>query len=398
MPKVVIVGAGLAGASVAATLRQMGFTDRIMLIGDEAHAPYQRPPLSKAQLIGGEDVGPRGLRGPGFWEANGIELIAGRRVESIEREERRVRLDDGRRLRYDELVLATGARNRVLPGMEGALSLRSYEDSAALRTRLQPGASIVVIGGGFIGLEVAAAARARDANVTVVEALDRVMARVASKELSLFVQATHERAGTRVLVGRSVGQVTPGAVVLADGEALPADTILVGIGIVPNDRLAAEAGLEVDDGIVVDEWLRTSDPAISAVGDCASYPCSVSGARHRLESVQNATDQGRTVGERLAGSPQPHRAVPWFWSDQYDMKLRIAGVVHGRDRSVVRGDITSRRFSIGRFLGDRLAAVESVNNMPDHTAARRLLASVDGPVITATELANSGRELRDFVS
>jgi 3-phenylpropionate/trans-cinnamate dioxygenase ferredoxin reductase subunit len=395
---VVIVGMGVAGATVAATLRRNGFAGKITMIGEEAHLPYQRPPLSKAYLVAEETGKPMSLRPDDFWDSNDIELLTGTRVAAIDRQDRTVVLSDGSCISYDDLVLATGARNRPLPGAHSALTLRTYGEAAALRAQLVAGARLVVIGAGFIGLEVAASAHARGADVVVVEAVDRVMARVASEELSRHLQAMHEAAGVRVLVGRLVRAVEAEAVVLDTGTRLPADVVLSGIGVMPNEELAAGSGLAVDDGIVVDQWLRTSDPAISAAGDCARYPCEISARAQRLESIQNATDQGRLVADRLSGRTQPYRAVPWFWSDQFECKLRIAGVADQTAQSVIRGDIDGGSFSIGRFVNGRLAAVESVNQTPDHIGARKLLGQLTGTGVTPEEFADVERSLKDLAS
>jgi 3-phenylpropionate/trans-cinnamate dioxygenase ferredoxin reductase component len=381
MAGVVIAGAGQAGFQVAATLRRAGWEGPVTLIGEEPVAPYQRPPLSKDWLAGEDGPERVHFRPAGFYDTQGVEVVSGDRVEAVDRPGRRVRLASGRELGYEHLVLALGARPRALrvPGadLDGVLSLRTVADAGALRSGLARARNVVVVGGGFIGLEVAAAARARGARVTVVEALDRVMARVVSPEISAFYTARHEAAGITVLLGSGVvalegadGRVR--GVELADGRRLPADLVLVGIGIVPVTDLAEAAGLPVDDGIVVDEHLRTSDPAIWAVGDCARYPSRHAGGPVRLESVQNATDHGRAVAAAIAGTPEPYAAVPWFWSDQLGTKLQIAGLVAGRDGAEVRGD--GDAFSVVSYRDGDVVAVESVNQMREHMEARKTLA------------------------
>jgi 3-phenylpropionate/trans-cinnamate dioxygenase ferredoxin reductase subunit len=396
MTGVVIVGNGMAGATVAATLRTKGYEGPVVLIGDEPHAPYQRPPLSKGQLVEGGD--PQLVRPEAFWADKGVELLAGARVEAIDRAAHVVHLQDGRAIGYAHLVLATGARNRELPGAEHALGLRTLDESRALRERIGPGKRLVVIGGGFIGLEVAAAAHEIGTEVTVVEALDRVMSRVVSPEMSAFFEGLHAEAGVRILTGRTVRSIAEGLVVLDGDEELPADVVVVGVGVVPNVELAVAAGLEVSDGIVVDERLLTSDRAISAVGDCAHYPCAITGRRQRLESVQNATDHARACATRIAGEGDPYAAVPWFWSDQLGRKLQIAGVAAGETASVVRGDPAAGGFSIFRFGDGGLVAVESVDAMADHLAARKLLASGAAATVTPDQVRDPSVSLKELAA
>jgi 3-phenylpropionate/trans-cinnamate dioxygenase ferredoxin reductase subunit len=341
------------------------------------------------------------LRPAGFYEKQGVEVVSGERVEEVDRAAHRVRLGSGRTLDYEHLVLALGARPRALhvPGAEldGVMTLRTVEDAAALRGRLAQARDVVVIGGGFIGLEVAAAARGRGARVTVVEALERPLARVVSPEISAFYVARHEAAGATVLLRTGV-QALEGAdgrvrrVVLADGRRLPADLVVVGIGIVPVTDLAEAAGLVVDDGVVVDAHLRTSDPAIWAVGDCARYPSAHAGGRVRLESVQNAVDHGRCAAAGIAGAPEPYAALPWFWSDQHGTKLQIAGLTAGREAAVVRGEPEEGAFSVFCFAGGRLIGVESVNRLQEHMAARRLLEA--GGSVTPEQAADPGFDLK----
>lgn len=396
MAGVVIVGNGMAGATVAATLRTKGYEGPIVLIGDEPHVPYQRPPLSKAQLL--QDGDPQLVRPEAFWADKGIELVAGVRVEAIDRAAHEVRLADGRALAYEHLVLATGARNRELPGAESALGLRTVEDSRALRARLGAGRRLVVVGGGFIGLEVAAAAHTLGTDVTVVEALDRVMSRVVSPEMSDFFEGLHAEAGVKILTGRRVESIEEGAVTLDGDQRLEADVVVVGVGVVPNVELAAAAGLDVADGIVVDERLLTSDPAISAVGDCAHYPCAITGRSQRLESIQNATDHARAVATRIAGEGEPYAAVPWFWSDQLGRKLQIAGVAADGAESVLRGDPGDGGFSIFRFADGALVAVESVDAMADHLAARKLLSNGASTSVTPQQVADPSVSLKELAA
>ncbi|WP_020667769.1 NAD(P)/FAD-dependent oxidoreductase [Amycolatopsis nigrescens] len=382
MRAAVIVGAGHAGFQAAASLRDKGYPHRVVLVGDEPGVPYQRPPLSKAYLTGTLPGDKLALRPRLFYDKHDIELVAGRAV-AIDREHHRLRLAGGRSLPYGHLVLATGARNRRLPGpggnLDGVLGLRTMADADRLRERLGTARDVVVIGGGFIGLEFAASAARLGVSVTVVELADRLMRRAVSPTVSQHYRVLHERQGNRVLSGVAVaglhgtGHVT--AVELADGTVLPADLVVVGIGVVPNTELAAEAGLAVDNGIVVDEHMSTSDPDISAIGDCAAYPSRHAGGQVRSESVQNAVDHARCLAARLTGAAEPYASVPWFWSNQFDARLQIAGIAAGHDEAVVHGRPDDGGFSVFCFRERRLVAVESVNRVPDHMAARRLFTA-----------------------
>jgi 3-phenylpropionate/trans-cinnamate dioxygenase ferredoxin reductase component len=383
MPSVVIVGTGQAGFQAAASLRQAGYEGEVTLVGEEPGLPYQRPPLSKTFLKGDGDAGEVHLRPETFFASKEIGLVSGDRAVRVDREARQVELASGRGLPYDALVLATGSRPRSLsvPGsdLDGVLFLRTVADALRLRERLEGEPRVVIVGGGFIGLELAASAREKGAQVTVVEALERTMSRVVSPEMSAHFASLHEEQGATILHGASVagltGNGTVSGVELGDGTRLDADLVVVAIGIVPNVELAEDAGLEIDNGIIVDESLRTADPAIWAIGDCASYPSAHAGRRVRLESVQNATDHGRAVAASVMGQPSPYAALPWFWSDQHTRKLQIAGLLDACDATVVRGDPAGEAFSVFCFAGDRLVCVESVNRMPDHMAARKLLAA-----------------------
>jgi 3-phenylpropionate/trans-cinnamate dioxygenase ferredoxin reductase subunit len=386
--RVVVIGAGHAGVLVADALRAGGHDGPLTLVGAEPVLPYQRPPLSKEHLAPGGTSVPLPLRAERFFADQRIALRTGVTATALDRAARTVLLDDGGALPYDVLVLATGAANRmpVVPGADlaGVHALRTLADAAALRAGLSRARSVLVVGAGFVGLEVAAAARAHGMGVTVLEAADRPLTRVLSGETADHVAEVHRRAGTDLRLGEAVaaftgrrGRVT-GAVSSA-GTEYRADLVLVGTGVVPRTALAAAAGLPVADGIVVDESLRTPDPAIYAVGDCASHPSVHTGTRTRLESVQNATDQGRHVAAAILGDARPYTEVPWFWSHQGALKLQIAGVRLPGDESVLCGDPATGRFSVCCFRDGRLAVVESVNRPADHIAARRLLAAGRSP-------------------
>jgi 3-phenylpropionate/trans-cinnamate dioxygenase ferredoxin reductase subunit len=377
---VVIVGAGHGGYQVAASLRQAGFSGRVCLINDEAHLPYQRPPLSKAYIKG--SAGPESLmfRPEKFYHDQNIELIAGR-AASIDRAGHKVHLASGETLGYGHLVLATGARNRLLDlpnaNLPDVKYLRILDESEALRAIMPSKTRAVIIGAGFIGLEFAATARIKGLEVDVLELAPRVMARAVTAEVSEYFQERHREAGIRIHLGvqatsiEAEGSKVTG-VSLSDGRHLPADLVVVGVGVLPNIELAAEAGLPVAAGIIVDEYLATADPDISAIGDCALFASPRFGGSLRLESVQNATDHARCLAARLTGDKKPYDSHPWFWSDQGDDKLQIAGLTTGYDRVVLRGDPAKKAFSAFCYKGDKLLGIESINRAGDHMFGRRL--------------------------
>jgi 3-phenylpropionate/trans-cinnamate dioxygenase ferredoxin reductase subunit len=378
---VLIAGAGHAGFQLAASLRQHGFAERICLINDEAHLPYQRPPLSKAYLKGEGRPDSLMFRPDKFYRDQNIELL-GDRVVSIDRSARRLSLASGSTLDYGHLVLATGARNRLLDipnaNLEDVRYLRTLDESEALRQRISSGQRVVVVGAGFIGLEFAATARAKGLEVDVVELGPRVMARAVTAEISAFFEQRHTASGIRIHFGvQATGIEADGVAVtgvsLSDGRHIPADLVVVGVGVLPNVELAAEAGLPVASGVIVDEQLRTADPDISAIGDCALFASPRFGAPLRLESVQNASDHARCVAARLTGDARTYDGLPWFWSDQGPDKLQIAGLTTGYDRVVVRGDAGQGSFSAFCYKSGRLLGVESVNRASDHVFGRKIL-------------------------
>src|ERR1700733_3764331 len=378
---VLIAGAGHAGFQIAASLRQHGYGERVCLINDEAHLPYQRPPLSKAYLKGAGAPDSLMFRPDKFYREQNIELIADR-AGSIDRGPRKLLLASGASLDYGHLVLATGARNRLLDipnaNLEDVRYLRTLDESEALRQQISSGQRVVVIGAGFIGLEFAATARAKGLEVDVLELGTRVMARAVTAEISEFFQARHTAAGIRLHLGVQATSIeSDGAkltgVSLSDGRHIPADLVVVGVGVLPNVELAAEAGLPVAAGIIVNEHLATADPDISAIGDCALFASPLFGAPVRLDSVQNATDHARCVAARLTGDAKAYAGLPWFWSDQGPDKLQIAGLTTGYDRVVVRGDPSQASFSAFCYKAGALVGVESVNRAGDHVFGRKIL-------------------------
>ncbi len=397
---VVIAGAGQSGFQAAFSLRTEGYDGPITLIGDEPHIPYQRPPLSKDFMAGKMDPDSLPLRPESFYEAQRIELRMGERIEAIETAGRAVVLASGERLPFDSLILATGARNRRLtvPGAElpGVCYLRSVDEAVAIQERLEAARRVVIIGGGFIGLEMAAIAAAQGREVVVVEAQSRVMPRVVAPVISAFFQETHEARGVRFAFNAAVTELRGAASVefahLSDGSMYAAELVVVGIGVVPNMELAARAGLEVGNGILVDEYLETGAPGIYAIGDCAWHPNRFAGGLARIESVQNGVDQARCVAATIAGKRAPYDAVPWFWTDQFDLKLQMAGLSSGFDEVVVRGEAASRRFSVFYFREGKLLAVDSINRPGDHLVARKLL--VAGVEITGAEAGDPGFDLK----
>jgi 3-phenylpropionate/trans-cinnamate dioxygenase ferredoxin reductase subunit len=380
--RVVIVGAGQAGAQVAVSLRQLGYGGKITLLGEERQPPYQRPPLSKAYLSGEMVLERTFLRSEGYYEKHGIDLHRGARVARILRAERAVVCADGARLAYDALVICTGTRARALnvPGVDlaGVLYLRTLADADRIKAAVRPGTNAVIIGGGYIGLEVAASLRRLGCTVTVVEALERVMNRVVAPPVSAFFAAEHARRGVAIVTDAAVaaleGERRVERVVCVDGRAPAADLVVIGIGAVPNDELARDAGLEVDNGVVVDAFGHTSDPAIFAAGDVTNHPNELFARRLRLESVHNAMEQAKAVARTIAGQPHPYADVPWFWSDQYDLKLQIAGVGDPDDELILRGDPATRAFSCLHLREGRLVAIDCVNRGADFLAAKKLIA------------------------
>jgi len=380
--RVIIVGAGHAAAQLAPSLRQEGWAGDILMIGEEGCSPYQRPPLSKDYLSGDRPAETLPIRPSGVYQQHGIEFLAGR-VESVDRGVRQVRLAGGELLDYQKLALCTGARVRQLavPGADlpGVFYLRTLEDVDAIRRALEPSSRVVIVGGGYIGLEAAAALRKLNIQVSVVEVQPRLLARVTAPEVSGFYRRVHGEAGVDVFTDWSVaaieGDDSVAAVVGEDGRRLPADMVIVGIGVIPNVELAEECGLKVDDGIWVDEFAATADPDIFAAGDCTNHPNCQLGRRVRLESVPNAMEQAKSAAAGICGRPHCYDGYPWFWSDQYDLKLQIAGLSDGYDRVVLRGDPETGRSFVAWYLrGDQLLAADCINRPKEFMVAKQLLA------------------------
>jgi 3-phenylpropionate/trans-cinnamate dioxygenase ferredoxin reductase subunit len=402
--RIVIAGAGQAAVQAIDTLRRKGFAGQVLLVGDEPWLPYQRPPLSKKYLAGALERERLLLRPAHFYETHSIETSLGRRVEEISRGERRLRLDDGSSVAYDALLIATGSRPRPLlaPGadLDGVHFLRTIADVERIRAQWAPGKRLVIVGGGYIGLEVAATAHELGLQVTVLEMADRVMSRVVCPQISAFYEAEHARHGVRILSHSKVRALAamPGsnrvrAVVTEDGEEHAADCVVAGCGALPADRLAAACGLACENGIVVDERCRTSDPAIYAAGDCTSHPSLHYGRRLRLESVDNAFEQGASAALNMLGLQTAHDKVPWFWSDQYDLRLIIIGVSQGYDTVVMRGNPATRAFCACYLRDGELIAIDTVNSPKDQMAARKLIAAHARP--NPDRLADPAVPLKD---
>ena len=404
---VAIVGAGQAGFQVAASLREGGFDGAIRLYGEETWLPYQRPPLSKTYLK--EDASPDKMyfRAERFFAEKSIEVVTGARVARIDRARHTLRLGNGTEVGWDHLVIATGVRNRALPvegiGLEGVVMLRGLDDAHQIRAHIARSPRILIIGGGVIGLEMSALARSLGYEVDIVELGDRLCGRIGTAALSEYFLHFHRGLGSRVHLGASVAGLEGrdgklAGARLSTGQRIAASMALVCIGVIPNTELATDAGLEVSDGIVVDPYMRTSDPAVLAAGDCTRFkpPFGAIDGTIRLESVQNAIDQGRTVADTILGRNKPYDALPWFWSDQGSCKLQIAGLVQGHDRVVLKADPEKGAMTVYAFAGDALIGVECVNRPADFVAARRVLGLRKR--VTPAEVEKPDFELRKLMS
>ena len=399
---VVIVGAGQAASQLAASLRAEGFAGALTIVGDEPYIPYPRPPLSKAFLAGELARERLFIKPEEFYAEAKCHLMLNTRVTAIDRTRKVVTLDGGAEVAYTTLALATGSRVRKLnlPGADlpGCYYLRGIADVEHLQSRITPGAKLVIVGAGYIGLEVAAVATKRGLSVTVLEAMPRVMARAACPEVSAFYEQVHTKAGVDIRLNvklEGIERANGALAVKTSAGAVPADTVLIGVGIVPNVELAADAGLKVDNGIVVDQFARTGDAAIYAIGDCANLPCTYApSGRVRLESVQNAIDQAKHAAGAICGKPKPYNEVPWFWSDQYDLKLQIAGLAPPDGKVVIRGRPADRSFAAFHLKDGVVVAVEAVNAAPEYMMGRRLIAARAKPA--PERLADKAVPMKDM--
>ena len=381
--RVVIAGAGHAAGQLVASLKQQKFAGQIVLVGDEAHLPYQRPPLSKKFLSGDLHAERLYVKPPAFYDDPQIELRLETSITKINRESKTLGTDSGDDIPYDKLVLALGSRVRRLSiegaDLDGVHYLRSIADVGGIRAELQNKKHVVIVGAGYIGLEVAAVTRQLGLDVTVVEMADRVMGRVVSPEISDFYQIEHASHGVKLRLSTGItafrGEGRLQAVETADGELIPADFVVVGLGILPNTEIAIDAGLDVEDGIVVDDRCQTSDPNIYAVGDCTRHPNEIYDRQLRLESVHNALEQAKTAISNICGNETHYSQVPWFWSDQYDLKLQIAGLSAGYDDVVIRGNPADRSFACLYLKDKKLIATDAVNSPKEFVQSKALIAS-----------------------
>lgn len=400
---VIIVGAGHAAGQAVASLRAEGYEGPITVIGDEPYVPYQRPPLSKKFLAGELEIDRVYFKPPDFYEKSDAEMLLNTRVVEIERPKKLIHLNDGSTRGYDKLILATGSRVREInvPGfdLDNVFYLRTIGDVESLQEKFRQGGKMVIVGGGYIGLEVAAVAVKHGIDVTVLEMAPMVLARVADPIVSNFYTRVHQEEGvkieTSVAVSGFEGNGKVERVDCADGKKFDADFVVVGVGIIPNVELATEAGLAVENGITVDELCRTEDPDIFAIGDCTNHPNPLLGHRLRLESVQNALEQAKTAAAYICGKEKPYAQIPWFWSDQYDMKLQIAGLSAGYDEAVVRGNPEEgRSFAVFYLKDGVLIATDTVNRAPEHMMSRRLIA--DKAQIPASRLADESISMKEM--
>jgi 3-phenylpropionate/trans-cinnamate dioxygenase ferredoxin reductase subunit len=402
---VVIIGAGHAGGTLAALLRQYGHTGPITLVGDEPIPPYQRPPLSKAWLKGEADADSLALKPLEFYTEANIDFRPNVKAVKLERAARKVKLSDGSELTYDYLVLATGARAIALPipgaDLAGVMFLRTAADAETLKTTVGPGKRLAVVGGGYIGLEVAASGRALGAEVVVLERETRLLARVATEVLSEFFRNMHETHGVAFELGASVvgfegenGHVT--GVKLADGRVLACDAAVVGVGAHPNDELASESGLETARGVVVDLEARSSDPHVFAIGDVSHRPMPIYDRMFRMESVPNALEQAKQAACAIVGRPAPTGEVPWQWSDQYDLKLQIAGYAFDVDEIVVRGEPSRGKFAVFHLKGDQVQSVEAINAPPEFMMGRQLIGN--RKAVDKTKLADPSVSMKEVTA
>jgi len=402
--RVVIAGAGHAAGQVVASLKQHKFDGQIVLVGDEPHLPYQRPPLSKKYLSGEMQAERLYVKPESFYDDPAIELRPETSIIAIDRDAKCLKIENGDEIDYGKLVIATGSRARRLPvegaDLKGVHYLRSIADVDGIRDDMDAGKKAVIIGAGYIGLEVAAVAHQAGLKVTVIEMADRVMSRVVSPEISDFYQIEHTNQGVKFRLSTGVsslnGKKRVKSVTTSEGEEVPADVVIIGVGIQPNTELATDAGLDVDNGIVVDEHCRTGDPDIFAVGDCTAHPNAIYDRRLRLESVHNAVEQAKTAAANICGEDVEYDQVPWFWSDQYDLKLQIAGLSEGYDNVVIRGNPAERSFSCLYLRDRRLIAVDAINAPRDFVQSKQLIA--DRIEIDPDRLADTDTPLKELAA
>ncbi len=400
---IVIVGAGHAAGQVMVTLRQKRYGGKITLLGEEEHYPYQRPPLSKKFLAGELAAERLYVKPPSFYDNPDIELHFGTPVIRIDLAGKTVADADSNAYHYEKLIIATGARVRKLDlpgsGLAGVHYLRNIQDVTAMQEYMHEGKRLVIIGAGYIGLEVAAVAASKGLQVTVIEMAERVMSRVVSEQVSEFYQSEHSQHGVNLMLSTGLagfsGSTALEQVDLADGTSVAADFVLICIGVIPNVELGGDAGLDVDNGIVVDDRCRTSDTSVYAIGDCTNHPNSILGQRLRLESVHNALEQAKTAARNICGDDLEYAQVPWFWSDQYDLKLQIAGISQGYDATVLRGDSAKRSFSCLYLRDKQLIAIDSINSPRDFMQSKALIAN--HVAINPDTLANVELALKDMV-
>lgn len=394
-----IIGASHAAAQLSTSLRKEGWLGRILVIGDEQALPYHRPPLSKALLTGEKDASQIDIFKATVYENANVEFKLGVRVTHIDRQQKQVALDNGETLSYDKLALCTGARVRKLeiPGhqLQGVFYLRTLGDAQGIQAAVKPGKKAVIVGGGYIGLETAASLRKLGMHVTVLEMMNRVLERVTAPELSRYYTELHERNGVQIITHAQAlaleGSDHVERVVCNEDRTLDADMVIIGIGVIPNTELAAEAGLQVENGIVVDEFAQTNDPDIVAAGDCTFHPNNVLGYRLRLESVPNAMDQAKAAAASICGHQKAYHTLPWFWSDQYNAKLQIAGMNRGYDKVVLRGDTGKDQFVAWYLKGEQILAADCINSGKEFMQAKKIIA--EKRLISASDLADASVDL-----
>ena len=403
--RIVVIGGGQAGAQALQSLRQGGYAGALTLVGDEPALPYQRPPLSKAYMKGEMTEERLYFRPAPWYQDQNIEVILSTPAKSIDRANRTVELAHGGHLDYDALIIATGSRPRVLPvkgaTLHGVHDLRDLSDVERIRPNMIAGRKMVIVGAGYIGLEAAAVARQMGLDVTVLEMAPRVLARVTSPVMSEFFETEHRAQGVQILTGARLDHLDGDgdkvtAAILADGTRVDADIVLVGIGILPNEELAKDAGIACNNGILVDRDARTSDPRVFAAGDCASRPLVHYGRSGRLESVHNAIEQGKLAAAAILGKPRPAEDCPWFWSDQYDLKLQIAGLSQDYDEIVVRGDPKDRKFAAFYLRNGTLIAVDAINSPPEFLASKKLIMS--GAKLAPDMLGDTSISMKDIAA